>query len=286
MNKFTPRRQRIAEYLEALYSVYNARRYVSPDPLEFLYRYDSPEDREIAALIASSLAYGRVAMILRNAGSVLEAMGKSPRAFVESGSPDEWREQFRGFRHRFTDGNDVAFLLGGVQRVICRYGSLGNCLAQKRRETGTLAGALDELVKLLESGRKNSLLCRPSMGSACKRHFLMLRWMVRCDDVDPGGWNGLNPAELLVPLDTHMYQVCRTLGFTRRRAADLKTSEEITRVLALMRPDDPVRYDFVITRFGIRSDMEQDRLIDECRRRARPGAVRPAEHEKHERVVL
>jgi uncharacterized protein (TIGR02757 family) len=280
MTKLTPRRRVIAGYLETLYACYNAQCWVSPDPLQFLYRYERPEDREIAALIASSLAYGRVAMILRNAGTVLDVMGQSPRAFVEQGSLGEWQDLFHGFRHRFTDGSDVAFLLDGVQRVIHQYGSLGGCLALKRREAGSLAGALDELVKLLAGGRKNSLLCRPSQGSACKRHFLMLRWMVRHDDVDPGGWDRLNPAELLVPLDTHMYQVCRSLGFTRRRAADLKTTEEISQVFALMRPDDPVRYDFVITRFGIRPDMDQNLLIDECRRRSRAGCSSAGQRRK------
>ncbi len=258
----TPRRRRIAAYLETLHDCYNRRAYVSPDPLQFLYAYNRPEDREIASLVASSLAYGRVAMILRSIETVLAAMGPSPRNFVERGTLSEWREIYRDFRHRFTDGDDVAYLLDGARRVILRWGSLGGFFAVSHE---SFVGALDSFVAELEAGRKNSLLCRPALGSACKRLFLMARWMVRCDDVDPGGWSTLNPAELIVPLDTHMYQVCRALRFTRRHAADLKTAEEITAVFRQMRPDDPVRYDFVLTRFGIRADLDQERLIEECR---------------------
>ena len=41
---------------EKIYADYNKRVYVSPDPLQFLYNYDDPRDREVVGLIASSLA--------------------------------------------------------------------------------------------------------------------------------------------------------------------------------------------------------------------------------------
>lgn len=264
----TPRQKSLGLYLEELYERCNRRELVSPDPLQFLYRYEAPEDREIAALVASSLAYGRVATILKSVETVLGALGPSPRAAVERYGEEHWREVFASFRHRFTDGADVAALLGGARSVVSRWGSLGACLISARRECGSLTGALDFLIAVLENGRPSSLLCRPQRGSACKRHFLMLRWLVRRDEVDPGGWDGLDPAELIVPLDTHMYAVCRSLRFTRRRAADLKTAQEVTQAFARLSPRDPTRYDFALTRFGIRADMEQEALLAECRARS------------------
>ncbi|HOX23331.1 MAG TPA: DUF2400 family protein, partial [Elusimicrobiales bacterium] len=53
--------------LEELYKRYNRRDYVHPDPLEFLYRYHRLQDRELAGLIAASLAYGNVRQILKSA---------------------------------------------------------------------------------------------------------------------------------------------------------------------------------------------------------------------------
>ncbi|MFA6134918.1 MAG: DUF2400 family protein [Phycisphaerae bacterium] len=50
--------------LDELYDRSNHPRFVHPDPLEFLYRYHRPADREVVALIASCLAYGRVRQIL------------------------------------------------------------------------------------------------------------------------------------------------------------------------------------------------------------------------------
>ncbi|HLC15716.1 MAG TPA: DUF2400 family protein, partial [Thermodesulfovibrionia bacterium] len=58
--------------LDDLFARYNRREFVHPDPLEFLYNYESLEDREIVGLIASGLAYGRVNQILKSAATVLE----------------------------------------------------------------------------------------------------------------------------------------------------------------------------------------------------------------------
>lgn len=78
--------------LEALYQVINRRQLVHPDPLAFLYAYESVRDREIVGLIAASLAYGRVAQILKSVGTVLEAMGPSPAVFLTGALPESKEE--------------------------------------------------------------------------------------------------------------------------------------------------------------------------------------------------
>ena len=80
--------------------------------------------------------------------------------------------------------------------------------------------------------------------------------MVRADDVDPGGWKAVSAAKLIVPLDTHMHRIALTLGATRRNAADMRTAMEITDAFRRISPDDPVRYDFALTRLGIREEMD------------------------------
>ena len=75
--------------------------------------------------------------------------------------------------------------------------------------------------------------------------------MVRRDKVDPGPWQKVPQSKLVVPLDTHMFRIARSLGLTRRRQANLRTAVEITRAFAGHSPRDPVRYDFCLTRLGI-----------------------------------
>ena len=108
------------------------------------------------------------------------------------------------------------------------------------------------------------LLASPRDGSACKRLFLFLKWMVRSDEVDPGEWSVLSPRDLVVPLDVHMFRICSALGLTQRRTPDLRTAREITTVFSHILPDDPVKYDFVLTRFGIRPELNEREFIDSC----------------------
>ena len=61
--------------LEQQYNKYNDRKYVHPDPLEFLYDYKDVRQREIAGLVAASLAYGQVKQILKSVSKVLECPG-------------------------------------------------------------------------------------------------------------------------------------------------------------------------------------------------------------------
>lgn len=245
----------IPEQLERLYRTYNRREFVSPDPIEFLYRYEDPADREIVGLIASSLAYGRVRQINNSIATILEKMGPSPSRFVVNASPGSLHEAFARFRHRFTSGEEVAGMILGVQGVCRRYGSLHDCFVRAFDESaGMVVPALCRFAAELNEGfvgGRNSLLPSPARGSACKRLHLFLRWMVRRDSIDPGGWDGIPASALIIPLDTHMHRVCLGLELTRRRQADIRTALEITDAFRRMIPDDPVRYDFILTRPGI-----------------------------------
>jgi uncharacterized protein (TIGR02757 family) len=85
--------------------------------------------------------------------------------------------------------------------------------------------------------------------------------MARSDDVDPGGWGRVAPCDIIVPLDTHMFRIATGLGFVRRSSADGAAALKATDGFAAFRPDDPTRYDFALTRFGIRTGMSVDELL-------------------------
>jgi uncharacterized protein (TIGR02757 family) len=252
--------------LERLFSRYQNRQWVHPDPLEFLYLYPEKRDREIVGLIASSLAYGRVAQILKSVSAVLEKMGPSPFDFLLSSSDKTLEKTFAGFKHRFTTAEDLINLLRGAKSACSHFDSLYCCFMEGHRDSqDTVYEALCFLVDELRkegSRTSNSLLPLPERGSACKRLHLFLRWMVRKDDVDPGGWQGISPSKLIVPLDVHMHRTCSLLGMTARKQGDFKTAMEITRAFRELAPEDPVKYDFALTRLGIRKDCDQEELFE------------------------
>ena len=244
--------------LDQLYALYNSRKWVHPDPLEYLYYYADLKDREVVGLIASSLAYGRVSQILKSVSTVLNKMGPSPYRLLDTATPASLRKTFGDFKHRFTSGEELVMMLMGAKRIRKRYGSLYACfLSGSNREDETIMPGLSFMVRELRApfnGRSNSLVPVPERGSACKRLNLFLRWMVREDGVDPGGWRKVSPTKLIVPLDTHMHRICRLLKLTSRKQADMRTAIEVTRAFRKIEPEDPVRYDFALTRLGIRKD--------------------------------
>ncbi len=250
------------EIFEKLYFDYNRRVYVSPDPLQFLYSYDSVRDREIAALIASSLAYGKVAQILKSVSKVLDVLGKSPSAYLASVQRRDLEHEFDGFVHRFTDKYEIVSFLSCISAVLKRNGTLEALFLSGF--SGDMWSATEKFVAelILCDGRESMfLLPKPSKGSACKRLALFLRWMVRCDEVDPGGWKGISPSSLFVPLDTHMFQICSGLGLCTHKNAGGNAAKEITEKFSVISPEDPVRYDFAMTLFGIRSEMTHEELF-------------------------
>ena len=86
---------------------------------------------------------------------------------------------------------------------------------------------------------------RPSTGGACKRLNLFLRWMVRHDRVDPGGWTRVSAGRLVVPLDTHTIRIGRCLTLTPRVSPGWKMAIEITSKLreAEAQPEAPSKED-------------------------------------------
>ena len=103
-------------------------------------------------------------------------------------------------------------------------------------------------------------------GSACKRLNLYLRWMVRRgDNLDFGLWTDVDPAKLIIPLDTHVARISRYIGLTERKSCDWVAAEEVTCSLRILDPKDPVKYDFAICRLGILDDCPSKRDHEKCK---------------------
>jgi uncharacterized protein (TIGR02757 family) len=252
--------------LEKLYASYNRPEFIHPDPLEFLQLYPQTADREIVGLIASSLAYGRVAQILKSVSSILHKMVPSPRKFLESASRVSLEREFSRFKHRFTTGEEMVDFLIAIQKVIKVNGSLHQSFLRRYEpQDHDISRSLELFVQEIKehlSIKENSLLPCPEKRSACKRLHLFLRWMVRSDAVDPGGWDEISPSKLIVPLDVHMHRICMALGMTSRKPADLNTALEITQGFRAFVPEDPVKYDFALTRIGIRNDIDLKEIME------------------------
>lgn len=249
-------RHRAGSLLEALYERYHRPEFIHPDPLELVLRADL-RDREVVALISSSLALGRVGLILAACESILRIL-ESPFDALTSLSARDLRRLFGSFRYRFFSGEQLSNFLIGAGTLLRRYGSLGGCFRSGMADSdpNTLGGLSHFVAEMRRAsgGDIGILLSDPTKGSASKRLHLFLRWMIRRDAIDPGGWS-VPPSKLIVPADVHMLRVSRMLAFTARRQPDLQAAREITNALCELCPDDPVRFDFSMTRLGIHPDL-------------------------------
>jgi uncharacterized protein (TIGR02757 family) len=228
---------------------------------------------EIAGFLAASLAYGRVRQIENNLNELLDRMQPSPSEFTRSFDESK-RKKLRSFKHRFTCGDDISDLLELLGEVIEKFGNMENFFltgynAADRNIIPALSNFCNSLLNMYSKRRKsalpkglNYLLSRPERKSPCKRLNLFLRWMVRDDDVDSGLWQSIDKAKLIVPVDVHMARLCRILGLYKRKTVSLQTAVEITESFAQIEPDDPVKYDFALSRIGI---------VDNCTGRCRNG---------------
>ena len=236
---------------------------LASDPLWFVRRYEAAADQEVSAVFASTLAFGRVAGFWPTIRAVLERadLRGGPRRWVETFDEDD-ETALAPLVHRWTRGSDLALLARAVGGVLGEYGSLAACVeAGDDPQAPTIAPAIEHLVGSLRAhapdmprGLRHALP-QPSGGSACKRWCMFFRWMVRpngpgADGVDLGLWD-LDPARLVVPLDTHVMRLAGFVGLTRRRDASWRTAVDVTRGLAQLDPADPVRYDFALAHLGI-----------------------------------
>lgn len=270
---------RLAERLELLRREWHGQR-LDSDPLAFPHRYEDPADREVVAFLAASLAFGRVASIGASLERVLRALGPSPARFLAGwdGAPIR---ALGGFTHRWVRAEDLTRLLFAVVEARRRHGSLGALFASRDAGGPDTVEALDLFygaLRELAGGPHPSralrfLLPAPGDGSACKRAHLFLRWMVRSDGHDLGLWAGerLSPARLLLPMDTHVHRISTYLGLTARKSADLRASREATGWLRKISPQDPVAYDWALSRLGILAECVREKTRRHCER----CAVRP-----------
>ena len=253
--------------LDRLYTTRSAA-CLANDPLSFCHRYDDPADQEVAAIIASCFAYGAVGIILRTLESIFAELGPSPRRYVERFEPKNGLRTFHGFKHRFNDGRDLCALLWAVRLMIEESGSVNAFFLRSHASDAQDVTAslsiyssavrdMDYQPVFNQKGFPDSsyfpfLFPAPASGSACKRLCMFLRWVVRpSDGIDLGIWRNISPAQLIIPVDTHIQRICGYLGFSRRKSADWRMAREITAALRQFDPADPVKYDFSLAHLGI-----------------------------------
>jgi hypothetical protein len=228
--------QSLKETLIGWAQEYNDPKYFTEDPIifpkHFAGKYDAGQaslaDIEISALLASHLAWGRRAMIVRDCGRMLDEMCWRPYDYVMNG---EYRNENASL-HRTIKWSEFA--------VICER--LRSIYSQR----GSLEGLSDMEIRCSVFGQKED------RKAPNKKINMMRRWMVRDDGkVDLGVWKNSDKKELMIPLDVHVYTQASALGLTSRKQKDIVTAQEITDAFKEIWPDDPCLGDYALFGYGV-----------------------------------
>jgi len=276
---------RLRAPLERLYRDFDWTARIEKDAIQFPLRYADPADREVAALLTACLAYGRVDLFGPWIDWALARMAPAPHRFILGFDPEKDGPRFDGFRYRFNRPRDLAAFCLATQRVLLGHGSLRACFLSGYAEAAPDVGpALERFVQAFRSQDLRPIFPRgrlsrgyrhlfplPSRGGPCKRLHLFLRWMVRREPPDFGLWREVSPAKLLIPVDTHVENMSRAVGLTRRKSRTWRMAVEITKRLRLLDPSDPVKYDFALCHKRMSGDCRDRRDLAVCA----PCGLRP-----------
>lgn len=225
-----------------------------PDPLLVASRYKD----EYIALLCALFGYGKASLIVKFCDSLPFDILNTDEKRI--------REKLKLFYYRFQNNNDVIAIFIALSRLK-KETSLNELFLKFYKKEHNILEAIDGCIKTiyemydynsrgyqflvgtpLKRDRSNNI---KHIGNApYKRWNMFLRWMVREDSLDMGLWKGIDKADLILPLDTHTFNVSQKLGLLNRKTYDLKSALLVTSKLKEFDKYDPIKYDFAIYRLG------------------------------------
>ena len=226
--------------------------YDRPDPLLIAKRYRD----EYIALICALFAYG-------NAKQIVKFLDSLDFSLLQKGDK-EIRESLSSHYYRFQKSNDVIALFIALKRLK-ELDSIENIFYAGYKKEHNILDGLWNFIKVIkevypyESRGYNFLIGsipkKVNSAGTYKRYLMFLRWMVREDSLDMGLWSKIDKRDLIMPLDTHTFQISLKLRLLKRKTYDMKAALELTQTLREFDENDPIKYDFAIYRLG------QEKLI-------------------------
>ena len=207
---------------------------------------------EYVSLLCALFGYGR-------ADSIIKFLYALDFSLLEASEASIEKEFASRFYYRFQNSSDVCEIFKTLRRMKLEQSLESIFYGAYKEEESVLAGlnatiSVMKKVNPYESRGYNFLVGKPivkTKGSAAMKRWMMyLRWMVRHDHIDMGLWTKVDQKDLIMPLDTHTFNVSRRLLLLKRKSCDMEAALELTQTLRGFDASDPVKYDFALYRLG------------------------------------
>ncbi len=237
--------------LDALVLKYENEDFIKDDPVQFIHRFKTKKDTELAGFIASLLAYGSRTQFIKKLDDLLINRAQNePLNFVLNFEP----EMIGDFNYRFGKPNDFISIFNILRELYSTTEGLEELFRHGYEQNKMFETVVDYFYARADKNVGQGfyhMIPNPHNGGAMKRMCMYLRWMVRKSSIDVGIWKFMKPSELYIPLDVHVGRISRQMGLLKRNSNDFKAVVELTNKLKEFCPDDPVKYDFAMFGYGV-----------------------------------
>lgn len=219
----------------------------SLDPILVAKRYNDPT----ISLICALFSYGNVKQIVKFLNSLDFSLLQK--------NDEEIKNTLANHYYRFQKSDDVIALFIALKRFNEKT-TLEKIFHDGYKNKKNIIDGLNSVISyILEEYPYNSrgysfligkVTTKTKGAGALKRWMMFLRWMVRKDNIDMGLWSSEYIQDLIIPLDTHTFNVSKKLGLLKRKTYDLHAAIELTEALKGFDSKDPMKYDFALYRIG------------------------------------
>ena len=206
---------------------------------------------EFISLVCALFAYGNVKQIVKFLRSLDFTLLDSDEKTI--------KDALKNHYYRFQTSNDVITFFLALSKIK-KQDSLEDIFKKGYNQKRDVIDGINELIKAIKKAGYidtqgyNFLISKETYktkgSGALKRWMMYIRWMVREDNIDLGLWSGIEKSDLIIPLDTHTFNVSKKLGLLGRKTYDLHSAIELTQKLKEFDKNDPLKYDFALYRIG------------------------------------
>lgn len=236
------------------------------------HQYKNFEDIEAVGFVTALFSYGKVDQIQKSLTNIFSNFSKDTFVKELVRLPDqELEKKLLAAYYRFYQSHDIFILFKFIKNIYREYEHIENLVVKNRNHSNHIYLPIYQAwVKFIENENLTTglkfMMSDFEKKSANKRILMFYRWMVRKDNIDFGLWNQIQSNELIFPLDTHTSRILYYLGISNTGKANFQEAVHISQKLKLIDENDPVKYDFAISRLGILNECPKKRNFDKCKK--------------------
>lgn len=236
---------KIQQQLNEAYDKLDADKYIANSPVQFIRQIANRpnaimSDTEFCAILSAMVAWGQPQKSIEAAKSLMDMCEWEPTRYIYYGDfydiPDD-KQIYRTLK-----GKEFKAVLHTLRQWYDRHGSIADVIAKNTGDASFM-----DLFYMLCQWFAPAHMGNPDNNSACKRITLLLRWMIRKDEIDLGIWQSqrIKPSDLYAVLDTATCRQALHLGLVTYPKESWKAVEELTDVFRHWDATDPIKYNLV-----------------------------------------